>query len=455
MESALIRAYDPVPPRRRGVIRGFLRVGLYLVLAVLPLVLALIWGPRDRPFIWNTAWGAALVGIVLLALQSVLAGRFKWITRPFGFDMVIRFHRNMAVLALGLLLAHPVLMAFGGAGWRIIIGGSALVWVGKAALALVLVNVLLSLYQTRLGLKFERWRFLHDLTGPAILALAFTHSWFIGTDLHLTVLQALWVALLGAAVAAFGYHKFIRPRRLARDPYEVTEVKREAPKVWTVKLAPSEGRTVFDYAPGQFQFIRFLRRRGLPEEEHHWTISSSPAQKAYLSSTIKELGDFTATIGETRPGDKAVVHGPFGRFSHIFHPDETELVFIAGGVGITPVMSMIRYLRDRRDGTPVTLLYGNLDRESIIFHDELLDIERGGTPPLRVVHVLEKPDPNWAGERGFIDLEKIRRYCGDGLSGKGFYIVGPAALNDKSVRNLRAMGVRNARIHSELFSFLD
>lgn len=437
------------------MIKGILRVGLYVIIALLPLVLALIWGTRDRPFIWNTARGAALVGICLLALQPILAGRFKWITRPFGFDMVIRFHRNMAVLALALLLAHPVLMAFGGAGWRIIIGGSVLVWVGKITLTLVLVNVFLSLYQTRLGLKFERWRFLHDLAGPAILALAFTHSWLIGTDLQITALQASWVVLPGAALAAFGFHKFIRPRQLARHPYEVTEVKKEAPKVWTVKLAPPKGRTIFDYAPGQFQFIKFLRGRGLPEEEHHWTISSSPSQKAYLSSTIKALGDFTATIGETRPGDKAVVHGPFGRFSHVFHPEEKELVFIAGGVGITPVMSMLRYLRDRKERTPVTLLYGSPDRESIIFHDELLDIERGGAPPLKVVHVLEKPDPNWAGERGFIDLEKIRRFSSGGLSDKGFYIVGPAALSEKSIRNLRAMGVRNSRIHTELFSFLD
>ncbi len=211
--------------------RGFLRVGLYVIIALLPLVLALIWGTRDRPFIWNTARGAALVGICLLALQPILAGRFKWITRPFGFDMVIRFHRNMAVLALALLLAHPVLMAFGGAGWRILFGGSALVWVGKLTLTLVLVNVLLSLYQTRLGLKFERWRFLHDLAGPAILALAFTHSWLIGTDLQLTALQASWVALPGAAVAAFGFHKFIRPRRLARHPYEVTGSKRKRPSL--------------------------------------------------------------------------------------------------------------------------------------------------------------------------------------------------------------------------------
>ncbi len=102
----------------------------------------------------------------------------------------------------------------------------------------------------------------------------------------------------------------------------------------------------------------------------------------------------------------------------------------------------------------MTLLYGSPDRESIIFRDELLDIERGGAPPLKVVHVLEKPDPNWAGG-GFIDLEKIRRFSPGGLSDKGFYIVGPAALSEKSIRHLRAMGVRNSRIHTELFSFLD
>lgn len=437
------------------MIPGLFRVSLYVLIVILPLILTALVAPREGSLLWNIGRGFAFTAITILTLQAVLAARFKWITCAFGLDIVIRYHRDIAIFAGVLLLFHPLSFILAGAGWGLILGGNAFIWLGKIALVLVFLNLLASVFQTRLKLKFERWRNLHDVIGPTLLGLAFVHSWFVGDDLESVPMRVLWVGLLGTAVAVFAFHRFIRPRRLARKPYEVKEVFREAEKVWTVRLSPPKDEGVFGYAPGQFQFIKFLRGRGLPEEEHHWTISSSPSQRESLSSTIKELGDFTATIGETRPGDKAVVHGPFGRFSYLFYPEEKDFVFIAGGIGMTPLMSMIRDMRDKGETLPVTLLYGNRDRESIVFYKELREIERGGHPALKVVHVLEHPGKDWTGERGFIDREKIEKYCRDGLSGRSFYIVGPPVLTKKIIRDLRALGVRDSRIHTEIFSFLD
>jgi len=435
--------------------KGILKVSLYVFIVLLPLILALIFGPAHRNFLWNLGRGLALMAITILALQSVLAGRFKWVTRTFGFDIVIRYHRNISIFAAGLLLFHPILFMLDGAGWRLIWGGNLFIWLGKTALFLVILNVLISVYQNRINLKFEKWRISHDVLSPLLLVLAFIHSWKVGTDLRFTPLRVLWVLLFSAAVLAFVYHRFLRPWMLARNPYEVTEVKEEAQKVWTIKLTPPKGKNIFDYTPGQFQFIKFLRNRGLPEEEHHWTISSSPSQKEYLSSTIKALGDFTSTMGETRPGDKAVVHAPFGRFSYLFHTEEKEVVFIAGGIGITPLMSMLRYMRDKREALQVTLLYGNPNQESIVFREELEEIQNKEYPSLKVVHVLSNPIKEWGGEKGYIDRDTIEKYCGSDLSNKGFYVVGPPMLIKNSIQNLQDMGVKDKQIHMEIFSFLD
>jgi predicted ferric reductase len=438
-----------------NMVRGSVRISLYALIVILPLGLALLGGRSGAPFLWNLARGCALSAFGILALQAVLAARLQWLNRPFGYDIVIRFHRNMSLFAGGLLLLHPVLLILGGAGLSLIYSGSLFIWLGKIALVLVVLNLLVSVYQTRLKLKFERWRNLHDLVGPAILLFAFVHSWVVGKHLQNVPLRVFWVVLLGTSVMAFVYHRLLRPRLLARKPYEVTDVRREAEKAWTVKLAPPRGGRIFDYVPGQFHFVKFLRGRGLPEEEHHWTIASSPAQREFLSSTIKELGDFTATIGETRAGDRAVVHGPFGRFSYVFHPEEKDLVFIAGGIGITPFMAMLRHMRDTGSAIRVTLLYGNPDRDSIVFRDELGEIERGGHPSLKVVHVLERPGEGWTGESGYIDREKIVKYGGQDLSGKAFYVVGPPVLIEKTIGTLRDLGVPDARIRLEIFSFLD
>ncbi len=233
------------------------------------------------------------------------------------------------------------------------------------------------------------------------------------------------------------------------------EVRREADRVWTVVMEPSPGDAVPDYLPGQFQFITFHRGRGLPEEEHHWTISSSPTRKTEISSTIKDLGDFTGTIRHTRPGDTATVHGPFGRFSYCLHPEDTDLVFIAAGIGITPVMSMLRHMRDSGSTLPVLLIYANKRQDDIVFREEIDEIGKGGRPSLRAVHVLSRPNEGWTGETGRVDREKIERFCEGRLEGRSFYLCGPAGLVKTALENLRAMGVSGRRMRVEIFSFLD
>ncbi|MBD3163202.1 MAG: oxidoreductase, partial [Candidatus Latescibacteria bacterium] len=368
----------------RAARSGSARIGLYLLLVLLPLAGAVLLNPAGGGFLTELGRSAALAGYMILLLQGVLASRWKWVERPFGLDMVLRFHRNIAVLAVLLLVAHPLLLAAGGRGWGLVLSLDLpwYIWAGKVALLLLLLNALSSLIRRRLGLSFERWRLVHDVVGPLLIVAGLVHGLYAGRDLGQGTLRACLIVVVGGAIAVFVHHRIVRPRLLRRKSYRVTEVATEAEGVWTVKLAPPEGESPYEYRPGQFHFLTFHRDRGLPEEEHHWTISSSPTEEGTVASTIKSLGDFTSTIGETRPGDRASVHAPFGRFSYTLHPGEDDLVFVAGGIGITPLMSMLRHMRDRGDPRKVLLLYGSPDEESIVFRDELEEIEAGRAPRL-------------------------------------------------------------------------
>ncbi|HPD21073.1 MAG: ferric reductase-like transmembrane domain-containing protein [Desulfomonilia bacterium] len=447
----------PAHTAYHGNTRGVLLVMLYIAVAITPIIFAAVFGYTYGHLVYEMGRSFAILGFMLIVLQVFLAGRIKWIEQPYGFDILIRFHRNMGIFALLLILSHPILLAAGSGNWALLTGLAVppVVWLGRATLAVLIASVLISVYQRPLGLTFEHWRLIHDILSPLVIAGAFVHSFVIGADLNLVLMQGIWIVSVLAAVSVFVYHRFIRPRILREHAYRVTEVVPEAPGVWTVKLAPEAGEPLFDYLPGQFQFITFFRNRGLPEEEHHWTISSSPAGKDYVSSTIKALGDFTSTMGETRVGDRAAVHGGFGRFSYVLHPEERDLVFIAGGIGITPLMSMIRHMRDTRDTRRVLLLYANKDESGIVFSRELSEIEAGGYPSLRVVHVLGSPPPGWKGEAGFVDREKIQRLCGDKLDDKVFYVCGPPGLINAVLDALKALGVEDYRIRLEIFSFLD
>jgi predicted ferric reductase len=401
--------------------------------------------------VYEIARSFGLAGFVILAMQPVLVARLKWIERPFGMDMLSRFHKSMGIFVTAMMASHPVLMEFGGGQ---VLGFSQpwYIWVGKAGIVLLLTHTLISVYSYRLGLTFEQWRRIHYVLAPLIIVLVFIHGLETGDDLKLPPMQFLWAGLLVAAAAAYIYHKVIIPARLRRSPYRVVDVQPEAPKVWTVKLAPPEGENLYSYQPGQFHFITFDRGRDLPVEEHHWTISSSPTQKAFVSSTIKESGDFTATIGLTRIGDTALVQGPFGRFSYTLYPKEKDFVFIAGGIGITPCMSMLRHMRDTRAEVDVMLLYANRTEKDIVFREELAAIEAGEAPRLKVVHILSGPEPGWNGETGYVDREKIARYLSDNMSEKAFYVCGPPAMNTKVIETLFAMGVPYPHIHTEVFS---
>jgi predicted ferric reductase len=409
-----------------------------------------------QSLIYGIGKNCALVGLAIITFQILLSGRFKWIERPFGFDILIRYHKNMAILGTFLLILHPLFLIIGGFGWSLITSFDIVwyLWLGRIALLLLVINEILSGFQSSLRIKFETWRISHNILVPAVIILGFIHSWNIGTDIWNTPMRILWVFLPVMFVILFVYHRFIRPFMLSRHSYTVIDVKTEAEKVWTVKMTPPQGQNVFDYLPGQFQFLTFKRRKDLPVEEHHWTISSSPTEKGYVSSTIKALGDFTATMGKTKAGDTATVHAPFGRFSHVLRPDEKALVFIAGGIGITPMMSMLRYMRDIKSDMSVILLYGNRREADIVFKDELKAIEDSSHPALNVIHVLSHPDGQWAGETGFIDRAKIEKYCGD-LTSKGFYICGPSGLVKTTIKNLQDLDVDDERIHIEIFSFLD
>jgi NAD(P)H-flavin reductase len=112
-------------------------------------------------------------------------------------------------------------------------------------------------------------------------------------------------------------------------------------------------------------------------------------------------------------------------------------------------------MRDTGDKRTVVLLYANASEDGIVFRKELDEIAKGGVPPLKVVHVLSRPEKDWIGEKGHVDREKIERYVGENIQGKVFYICGPVEMQKDIIATLRDLGVADKHIRQEIFSFLD
>lgn len=416
----------------------------YVAIVCLPIALALAAEPgSDDPAGEQLGLAAALLGFSLLAMQAVLAGRFHTVDSPFGLDVVMRFHKSMAVLALVLLLAHPVLIAAGEGEWGLL--GLETAWpvdLGKAALALLVVGGVLALLATRLPVDYQKWRISHRAM-PVVVILGFVHSMSIGEDLQRPLLRTYWTALFAAAVAVVLWRNAVVP--LCRRRFRVASVEPASHDTFSVRLEPDDDRPAPPRDPGQFMFLRLVRP-GRRSEEHPFTISAAPSDDA-LVATIKKSGDFTNTIDRTRPGDTARVEAPFGRFSYVHH-DAEQFVFIAGGVGITPVISMLRALRESGDTRPVVLIYGNQAERDILFRDELRSLGEH----VRVVHVLSKPDEGWDGPTGYVTGEIVEAHAGDRLATADVYLCGPPPMMDMVYRALRELGVSDRRIHWERFS---
>jgi predicted ferric reductase len=438
-------------PRFSSTGWGALLCAMYPLLAIAPLV-ALHVVNRDVSYSTATELGVncALVGFALLSMQFVLTARLPWIEAPFGLDVILRFHRAMALVIVALLCAHPVLVA-SDEGWRLLtkLHTRWYIWAGRIALVLLVAQVATALHRSAMRLSYERWRRAHNAIALAILALGFAHAVTTGQDLQAVGGLMLWTATPALAIGAWLYARAIRPHLLARRTFRVRSVKSETSRVWTVTLDAPRGRP-FRFLPGQFQFLRLLDSN-VPAEEHPFTIASSPSQAERISLTIKACGDFTTLIDRIRVGDRASVQGPFGRFSYDLHPEEEDLVFIAAGVGITPLMSMLRAMRDRRESRRVTLIYASRELDDIAFGPELVAMERGQYPALRVIYVLSQPPPWWTGETGRIDALRLEEWC-EGLEDKAFYLCCPSQMNAELIRGLRKRRVSQRRIHCDYFS---
>jgi predicted ferric reductase len=434
---------------------AFARIFLYLLTIATPFLLVFTLRPRtDHNVIYEVGKSFALLGLTIIAMQFVLAARLRWIEKPFGLDFVIKFHQRMGMFAAVLLLVHPLLLAFGEKGFAIIFSPDVrwYIWVARIALLMLMIHTLISGFRGQLRLEFQKWFRFHNVLAISILFFGFLHSSYAGGDLSIIQVQVFWVCLIAMALITYIYHHSLRPKQLYRQPYKVIKVLKECHNVWTIRLVPPDEMHRFLYLPGQFHFITLYRGKDLPVEEHPFTISSSPTQPDFISSTIKQSGDFTATIGSTKPGDIAVVHGPFGRFSYLLHQGK-DLIFVAGGVGITPLMSMLRHMRDTRSDIHVLLLCANRTQKDIIFGDELVEIEKCEYPRLQTIHILSRPDENWTGEVGRLNGNKIRQLCGGSLQNKTFYLCGPPVMTRKLISDLMELGVPDTRLHFEEFSF--
>ncbi len=431
-------------------IQTYLWLAFYFLMIFLPLVLLMIFPrPEGREFLRELSVALGFLAMALLGLQTIPTSRLKFFTKVFPMDTLYSFHHGLSILTFIVALVHPILLFINNPETLRLLNLIEAPWRARAAVVSVLsmlILVVTSVWREVLKLKYDIWRWVHDFLAFLAIGLGLYHMFKVNHYMSLTYQKVIWLVLTGIWVAIILYMRLIRPIIMIRKPYKVDRIVEERGQSWSIYLKP-DGHSGMDFEAGQFAWLTtespFIFR------ENPFSFStSSEAEGNLIGFTIKELGDFTRTVKAFKPGDTVYVDGPYGTFNMSEHSTE-ELVFIAGGIGSAPVMGMLRTLADRDYTKQVIFFYGNPTWETIIYREELEELEKRLN--LKIIHVLEKPPEGWKGESGFINADILRKYLPEDYQESTFFMCGPLPMMNAVVGALKAIDVSPRHVFPEKY----
>jgi predicted ferric reductase len=429
---------------------------LLVSLCATPLVIWAFTQPLDIRFqgrfltLTSIAVLFAYAGTSAFALNLVLGARLRPVEALFGgLERMYKAHRLNGQIAFLLLLGHVVLILASratistsvavdllrpSAGWT--------VFAGVLAFAGMVVAIVLTLF-VRLGHEL----FVYVQRSFGIVFLGATYHVFTtdtGARAQSQALNLYLAALATLGIAAFVYRSVLGNLLVRRRKYRVAAVNRLDEFVTEVELEPRN--RPMTYEPGQFLFVNFREPFSeqfppfLRNQFHPFSITSAPDEPR-LRITVKAVGDYTCALRTLEPGAAAVVEGPYGSFSSS-HLTNDRQIWIAGGIGVTPFLSMARSLDG--DAAAVDFYYCVEHEAEAHFVDEIRSIarEREG---FRVAVVPRDRE-------GFLTAERLAAENED-LASADILICGPPAMIESLRSQLRGRGSPGSQIHAEEFSF--
>jgi predicted ferric reductase len=391
-----------------------------------------------------------LTAATLLFLQLLLAGRLKVLDRVFSLPDLFRIHRLNARVILLLAASHSILVLT--SGEKVFIPLELRYWpewVGVGLLTLIVIQFSVSQWRRTFRITFHGWLLWHRCVGVFILGLVIVHILFVSETFSEEGFPRTAVLVSTALIAMLWL--WIRSGWLwsRKMPLAVTRLAPEGKSNICIELSPKTNRS-FQYIPGQFVFIS-IHSKHISREPHPFTLSSTPTRPQCLQVTVRASGDWTRHIDRAIEGDSVFIQGPFGRFSHILTDPDREIVMIAGGIGITPMLSMLRFMVDRQDHRAVTLIWSNRSRGDMVYSEEFNDLAAKLTGFRPVLNFTGKPEEGYPSGR--LNLEKLQTMLQTCSRRASIFLCGPAQMMKQVKGDLKRIGFASRSIYTETFGF--
>lgn len=223
----------------------------------------------------------------------------------------------------------------------------------------------------------------------------------------------------------------------------IAEIRQDTPDVKTFRVVSTEGEKMFEHIPGQ---CAMLSVPGVGEAMI--SITSSPTETYYMEFSVKKCGHLTSWLHAAEPGQQITVRGPYGNG----FPVDTELkgkdlLFIAGGIGLAPLHSVINYVRAKPENYgKVQVVYGARSKVDLVDYREILE-EWESDPSVEVNLTIDNPQPEWDGHVGFIP-NYVKELNPD--TGKTVLMCGPPVMIKFTLAALKELGFKENQVYTTM-----
>ncbi|HEV7963204.1 MAG TPA: ferredoxin reductase family protein [Actinoplanes sp.] len=417
-----------------------------LINLVIVEVLFLTAGPAHNTL---TAIGRffGLHAAFLMILQLTLVARLPWLDRRIGMDRLTVWHRWIGFTLLWCVLLHLsfVLLGYGQLDNLSVLteftnlAGVLGTFLGICAATIIVIVAISSVRYARRKLQYETWHAVH-IGLYAAVGLALIHQLIEGSAFKTTLLAGIyWWGLWTFAIVSLIAGRVVLPIwRNARHQFRVAAVVPESDNVVSVHVTGKH----LDKLPalaGQFFIWRF------PGHGHWWdanpfSMSAAPNGRS-LRLTAKAIGSASAGLRNIPVGTRVFAEGPYGAFTSLQRTRDATLL-IAGGVGITPIRSLLEELSGS-----IVMLYRVSSMADAVLLDEVQALAemRGAR-----LHVLS--GRTGAGSPPFHPFAPENLSVGvPDITDRDVYVCGPAAMTSAVLRSLRELKVPERQIHAEQF----
>ncbi len=383
----------------------------------------------------------------LVFLQVFLVSRFKFLDRIFSLNQMVFFHRMNGLAILFLALVHPILIiaaenftffAFEKRYWP--------EFLGVAVFIFILVIVTTANWRLMFHFAYDQWLRFHRLITVVAIALMTTHILFVSETFtsglpHTFVFVAAGINLM--LILRLWFRRLFPGKRR----FVVSNVEPAGKDAYSIVVQPCDGQ-ILDYIPGQFAFITPVSAN-VPKEEHPFTISSSPSRPGALQFVIRSLGDWTSKINRIKAGETVLIDGPYGLFSHEVLTENEPIIMISGGIGITPFLSMLRYMADVDDPRQILLIWSNKTKEHIVFPEEFNTLEQS-LQHFHIIHLITR-DSEGKNKIGRLDQNRLEKLLKGWRRTSNIFICGPLEMMKEMTRAVKNIGFSSARVYKEDF----